>query len=330
MKTIFPFHFSSNSLKTAKQCELKFFRSYCQKLNSTGKNVNLQAGGYFAKACEMARVAYYTQGVPAKEAIDLGFYYILEEETIYDDTKTNDNVALCFKKYFQKFPMDDSWQPFILPDGTHTIEFEAEFDLGIPHPDYPERNITMLVKLDLLGHKYLPGGELIAAVKDEKTCKSVKKDKFGEVDLAAEEDMYLVDGQMIAYCWAGRQLGLEVKRAYVSRVPICKSFQESFELEIEVTEFMVDQWYKSTVFFIRALVEKYKLYKEHGEHYFFTPSLTEACNAFWESCGYKLGCARRDGEEVLEHKYGQNVRDHKTGLIIPIEEYIKQIETKEK
>jgi len=327
IETLFPLTISQSVLADVYRCEVYFFRNWCQHLVGTGKNVDLIAGGLMASACEITRKAAYNDKKPLDEAIELGYNFILESESTGDVLKSNDRLAFLFKKYFQKYPVDKSWTPIALVDGTFSIEYYFEFDLGIPHPDIPERNICYSGKLDLLAEKRLPGGRVINALIDEKTTKNVKRVEGSKViDLAKEEKAYLSSGQLIGYAWAAKQLGINIETTFIRRIPISLTYEPAFQLEIPINDFMIEAWSKSTINKIAELVERYKYYKKTGDLFSsFTPVYSDGCNAYNRSCKFKVGCTDKDGEALLAQTYEQRIITPKDKELVTIEQY-KQME----
>jgi len=201
--TYFPDKFSASMMGELTTCETSFFRHYIQHLNNNVRNPDLIAGGHIAKACEIVRTEFFNNGLDAASAIELGQDYILSSEDTGDSVKSNENVAFALGKYFMKFPLATSLPPCKLVDGTHAIEYKFDFDLGIPHPDRPDRNITFTGKLDYLCEKV----ELTKTTRyalDEKTCKNIFRLSGSKtIDYKKEADQYRTEGQLLAYCLTG-------------------------------------------------------------------------------------------------------------------------------
>ena len=163
-------------------CELRWFRNNVQRyvpkgfLNDTniGKSSDLVAGGLFAEGVELVRNAYFLDGLEEDDAIEKGFSHIIRGESIQAPIKTNERMAKALRRYFQVFPLEEGLVPCQLSDGTVAVEYRFEFDLGIPHPDFPERNILFVGVLDMLAERKL-GSYLQRVVLDEKTTSSVSR-----------------------------------------------------------------------------------------------------------------------------------------------------------
>jgi hypothetical protein len=329
IETLFPTHFSQSVMADVNRCEIYFFRRWCQKYIG-GQNSDLIAGKLFASACEITRKAFYNDSLDIDEAIDLGYNSILIGEDTKDILKSNDRMAFLFKKYFQKYPLDRSWMPIYLVDGSYAIEYEFEFDLGIPHPELPETNIHYSGKLDMLGKKRLAGGREVNAIIDEKTTRSVKRSEgLGRervIDLAKEEEHYKCSGQVIDYGWACQQIGIPIDRAFIRRIPVTANYEPAFELEIEITPYMIENRSKSMVNKIAELVERYKYFKKTGDIFAaFNPNYDSACNAYNRSCDYKIGCMHPEGEEVIANRFPQMIVDPFTKEHILFKEYKEKL-----
>jgi len=327
LPTFFPLKFSTSMLDDLR-CETMFFRRHIQCLQSTVKSPDLIAGGHIAKACELVRNAYFTQGLDEYDAIELGVEYILEAEDIGDSTKTNENVAYCLEKYFKKFKLSEAFPPCSLANGTHSVEYKFDFDLGIPHPDLPDRNITFTGRLDYLCENVTLGKTTRHGL-DEKTCKAVYRLPNSKIiDYAKEKAKYMTNSQILSYSWATRQLGITLDSFIIRRIPIMATFEPAFELEIPVTQFAIDNWYQGMIENILKLKEKYLLYKNSTRNPLLTfhPALTElACMSYSRPCMYQDGCTISDGEALLADRYMQRIYDRENRIEVSLEQYIKEL-----
>jgi hypothetical protein len=330
MDTLFPIYFSSSMFEDIFGCKFKFFRKYCQKLVGSGVSHHLVAGGILAKAFEITRKAYYNESLPADKSIELGFTHILEAEDTNDQLKSNERLAFAFNQYFKKFPLSSSMKPCELIDGTFAIEYQFELDLGIPHPDIPERNLIFTGKLDFLGEQKDRFGELQRYVHDDKSTQSIKRITGTKIiDIAAEKEQYKTRGQFIAYHYAAHKLGIKTTKTLVHRIPILKDPEPSYELEIDCNAFMIEHWLNSTMNEIGELTERYKHFKKTGcdPRLAFSPVYNEACNSFFRPCEYKEGCISSEGDEKLSIVCRQGVRypENQSDTELSLIEYKKQL-----
>jgi hypothetical protein len=338
LETLFPTNFSASMLDDLGRCELYWFRKYVQRLGGSARNPDLIAGGLFAKACELTRKGFYNEGLSSEEAVELGEEHILTGENTEDDLKSNERVAYSFVKYWKSFPLDNkSFKPVELIDGTHAIEYQFLFDLGIPHPDIPNQNICFTGKLDGI-YNYFQGGRATKLVlTDEKTCKSVYRIAGTKnIDITKERNMYVTSGQFLSYLFAVRQLinngiiqtDLKLEELIVNRVPITKEYEPAFQLNIEMSEWQTNMFGIFLVNRIKDLIAKYEYYKENNYLPFiaFTPALTgSACNSYARPCSYGVGCQSEFGEELLESNFKQVVWDKESGKEMELVEFKKKL-----
>ena len=330
LDSIFPTAFSNSMMSDIWKCEMYFFRSHCQKLVSVNKkSSDLLAGGHFAKGCELVRKAYFNDNLSIDESIELGYNYILDAEDTGDSIKSNERMAVVLEKYFKRFPLDSELTPVKLVNGEHAIEYNFEFDLGIPHPELEGVNLTYKGKLDGLYERRFQDKRTHCYVVDEKTTGQVSRIKGTKLpDLIEEENMYKVEGQFIGYHWAARQLGIMTSGSLIYKVPVLTNHEDAFELTVPINEFMIRQWHHATVSKIEELAEKYKYYKEKQNslgflpQYAFYPSYTgNSCLAYRRLCAYAEGCKLPEGEEIIASSMKQVVWDSKERKEITLKEY---------
>lgn len=319
LQTMFPLTVSNSSLGSMYSCEFKWYRSNVQKLQGTVTNPDLLAGGIIAKACELARIDFYTNKVTEDEAVEKAVEYILRSPDTGHPVKTNERIAYTFRKYIASYPFEGSFRPARLVDGTSAIEYRFELDLGIPHPDLPDRTIKYTGVLDGVFERLHQGKVVKTYVVDEKTTGRISRVQGTKaVDLEREADIFRTDRQMISYCYVMNKLGLRVDSALIRRIPILNTHEPAFELDIPITKYMMGNWYRSTVAKVTELVEKYKYYKEEleaktgrGAQEAFYPSYGTSCNAYNRPCIFREGCMYPEGEERLATTMIQVVRVRK-------------------
>ncbi len=334
--TFFPLIFSNSLLSSFWSCELKGFRSNIQHLVGSGTNPDLLAGSAFASACEIARKAYYEEGISQDEAIELGEEFILNSPDTGHKIKTNERVALTFKKYIKDFPFTKEFKPCELADGSHAIEYQFKLDTGIAHPDLPDRNIMFSGMLDGLYEKSYNGEVISRYVLDEKTTARINRIPGTKVvDLEKEADIFRASGQLIGYSFAAEKVGIDITSALIRRVPILTAHEPAYELEIPITPFMKARWAEATFEKIQELKDRYIYYKENilgvkgaYPHSVFYPTYQASCNSYFRQCSYISGCLYEEGEELLEATYKQEVlvlNKDGTRIRVPLEEYKKKV-----
>lgn len=334
LTTLFPLNLSHSMLTDIWKCEMYFFRSHCQKLVGATTNPHLIAGNHFAKACEIVRQEYYNNGKSAAEAIMLGTVHIIQAPDTGDSIKSNERLAMCLQRYFNKYPLDGKSKVAQLQDGSHAVEYCFEFDTGIEHPDLPDRTVHYKGKIDAILETTLRDGSIKRSIIDEKTCSSVYRIKGTKlIDLTMEEQAYRADGQLIGYAWSAKQLGLSIQEALIRRVPILKEYEAPFEITIPISDFMLTKWANTTFSKLAEIVEKYKYYKTNLDSYpqdsFYPVYNTNACHSYNKACQYIEGCLNDYGEDILATTHKQMVRTSDMIASIPLEEYIESLQNPE-
>ncbi len=325
LDTLFPVAFSHSMMQTVWSCEMKFFRQHVQRLtNGHARSSDLIAGGHFAKACEIVRKSFYNDKLSIDEAIELGYNSIIDGQDTGDYIKSNRRIAICLKKHFKTFPLDNNLTPVKLANGEHAIEYSFDIELGIEHPDIPGTSIRYKGLLDGLYEKTHLGKRVGTYVVDEKTCSSVFRISGTKlVDIPKEEDRYKTDEQFISYHWAARQLGIKPVGTLVYKIPLTADFEPSFCLEIPITDFLIEIWSATLYNKIEELKDKYLYYKnqEHLPHYSFYPALTDsACVSYGRRCSFTDGC-RYKGEDVMAMTHEQRVWDSASKRDYTLKEY---------
>lgn len=328
LDTMFPLALSNSSMSASYSCEFKFFRASIQKLRNNSTNGDLLAGGAFASACELARIDYYNKGLSEEEAVENAVEFILMQPDTGHAIKSNERLALTFRRYAKQFPFSSGFKPCTLEDGSHAIEYTFNIDLGIPHPDLPDRNVMFTGKLDGLYEHVVNGQVLSRYVLDEKTTGRLSRIAGTKVvDLEKETDQFRVSGQMIGYAVAAGLLGIKVDTALIRKVPILTTHEPAFELEIPITKYMKKMWLASVQNTARDMVEKYKYYRDNAginPQEVFYPTYGSSCTAWNRPCSFMAGCQSKDGSAMVESMFNQLIsveQEDGSRVNVPLEEY---------
>lgn len=332
LQTLFPFHFSPSTMSDLWSCEFAFYRKHIQKLRPMAQtDSNLYAGGLFASACEITRKAFFNDKVPEDTAIQLGKTHILEADSTEDDLKSNERLAYVFEKYFQHYPVDKDLTPCELEDGTYAIEYYFDLGLGIPHPDFPDKELSFVGRLDFLGERR-ESGKTVRYVVDDKTTKAVRRITGTKIpDVATEEKIESTRGQFMAYIYAARAIGVKgINKALIRRVPILATYEKPYEIPLTYTDHALESWFTSTTDKIMDVLERYKWLKANGEENAikaFRPVYNDACNSYNRPCTYKVGCLHREGEEILAQTCEQTVHTKvgDTWVNLPLKQVLKDL-----
>jgi hypothetical protein len=316
VQTLFPLVLSNTDLSSWSSCQLKWYRERCQSWRKPSFNNDLAAGGSFAKGLETVRKAYYNDKLPAVEAIDLGYYTVIEnlhEEMAKSNTSTEtlkspERMGLALKEYFRYFPLDNEEViPAQLEDGTYAIEHKFTVELPILHP---ELGVPLIFKgkLDMLAQSM---GRIY--IEDEKTTKAIKSN---------EADLLATAGQFIGYAWLAREKGIITVGAKVRKIAIQIKEIKCEEIEIPITDYMINLWYESMLSKVTEMVEKYKATMEDNNFKsHFVPDFQHGCTSFFRPCSFQDGCKSKYGENFISSNYQQLVWDSESRKEIPLTEY---------
>jgi hypothetical protein len=312
-QTLFPIILSNTDMSLWSQCQLRWFRERCQNLRrSSARNINLEAGGAFAKGMEVTRKAFYEKKLPSSEAVQLGYDEILKvmyERQATDDTlKSPERMALALLEYFKEFPLvNEEVVPSQMEDGSHGIEHKMTAELPILHP---ELNVPLIFKgkLDMLatsmGRTYIV---------DEKTTKAISYN---------QGDLLQTQGQFIGYAWLARQLGITVVGVKVRKVAIQIKEIKVKEFEVPITDFMINAWEQAMFQKVSEMVKFYgDVIKGTDFRIAFTPDYSNGCTAYHSVCPFTAGCTSKYGENFLATEFEQLVWDSEARQEVPLADF---------
>jgi hypothetical protein len=189
---MFPTHIDNTIRTSYFVCGQQAKYAYIDDLSPIGESVHLHFGGCFATGLEVARRAYFEQGVPHAEAVERGVAAAVAAWGDFSgpqsSPKTKGSLAEGLRYAFDKFPMTtDTYRP-------HRMEWRFEVPIpGMIHPD-TGGPIWYCGRPDTFGDI----NELLA-VHDDKTATSLGK-SWG--------DQWKLDSQFTGYWWAAQELGL--------------------------------------------------------------------------------------------------------------------------
>jgi hypothetical protein len=314
--TLFPLIISNTDLSTWSNCELRFFRERCQNYRKSSFNIDLSAGGCFAKGLETVRKMYYNEKLSAETAVETGYHTVIDDlhelmAKAGADTevlKSPERMGLALKEYFRRFPLDmEEVVPAELEDGSYAIEHKMTAELPILHP---ELNVPLIFKgkLDMfakaMGRTYIV---------DEKTTKAITGNTA---------DLLATSGQFLGYAWLARQKGIVVVGAKIRKVAIQVKEIKAEEFEVPITDYMIDLWYKATLSKVQTMVDKYKETMQGTDFKdSFVPDYQHGCTSFFKPCPFQDGCKSKYGESFIETNFSQLVWDSENRQEIPLADY---------
>lgn len=316
-ETLFPLILSNTDLSLWSMCPLRWYRERCQSYRKAGFNIDLSAGGSFAKGLEVVRKKYYNEKLPAEQAIEEGYHTVIESLHAEMDKagassetlKSPERMGLALKEYFRRFPLDmEETLPSELEDGSYSIEHKLTAELPILHP---ELGVPLIFKgkLDMLakamGRYYIV---------DEKTTKTIT---------ANTAELQQTAGQFIGYGWLCRTKGIVVNGTKIRKVAIQVREIKVEEFEVAMTDYQIDLWYESMLVKVQDMVNKYietmkdkDSFKKH-----FNPDFQHGCTSFFRPCPFQDGCTSKYGESFIETNFSQLAWDAENRKEIPLTEY---------
>lgn len=255
---------------------------------TTGKNVNLHAGGAFAHGLEHARKAFYVEGSSHEDAVRIGIEKLMEFYGDFDhgtSNKSRERMAGALAFYFNEHRMDeDEYQPVRFPNGTTGIECNGTFKIPVLHPD-THKQLTYSFRFDLLAEDR----DGYYWVVDEKTT-----NKLGDA-WAFQWDL---DSQMTGYCRGAKILlaekGLDpekLKGAVINGVSILKYDYGHMRCPTLRMDWEIERWYKQMVRDFEEWTIAYK-YQSHRQ------VLDHACALYNSPCEYARLCKSLEPHKI--------------------------------
>lgn len=301
---MFPTHIDnvirSTYMHCARKAELRHFRHL---IPDRATNIHLHAGACYARGLEVARKAYFVQGLSEKDAIKHGKHALSdmwgEPEIPEKSVKTLDRMLGALDFYFHRYPMKDD---FIVPWVAETGEYAIEYKFAIPLPDlvHPETGgpIYFCGRTDMIG---LYNGQLL--VEDDKTTTSLGE-KWSK--------NWTLDSQPTGYCWAAQQQGYPVVGAVIRGVSILSEKLDkdgnvnldtsygSAHAILQRPRWVIDRWLAEFQSDVEDMIRDY----QRGHFRYALDK--DVCNAYG-GCPYAELCNHEDPEPWIKQYYKVDV-----------------------
>lgn len=332
---------TSRDIELYSACNYKWFLSRVLHYYKYAKNVDLEAGGEFAKANEITRNAYFKQNLPMEEAVALGVHHLetvyaenFAKENFQDVLKTPSKMVEVFKDMYKQTKLDEMLIiPFEMEDGTLSVE--QDFTIPLPF-NHPETGKPLLLKcvLDLLGTK-----DGIVFVMDDKTCKSVNEDRAKQTDLLRTQNQF-VQYVTVGNLCKDRFGGLDITHVRINRCKIKKQYAVG-ENVVEPYEFEVDVWFQQTwwnnlLYLVADMLSKYSNFNKLINTQFtdnfvnnqvvYPRAYGQACTSFFKPCPYTYHCTSGNAQDLQEQGFKQVIcNTHTKGVEIPVHLYRKHV-----
>ena len=280
----FPTVIDSSMRGTYRDCPQKFYQNYILHRQTPGTNINLLFGGCFAKALEVVRDAFTTEGLPIEEALVAG---ATEARAMWGDfqppegkNKTLPRLVEAIAEYFHEYPpYSDHIQPW-RAGGKPCIEFSFSYPIDVKHP-VTDEPILIAGRCDMVGDYH---GACYAV--DEKTTTQLGPSWLKQWHLR---------GQFTCYTWALLQAGFPAVGAIVRGMSILKTkFGHAEVLELR-PQWMIDRWYEQFCYDVEDMIRDWK----RG---YWSWDLNSSCSDYG-GCSYLGLCTVKNPDEWAKSEY---------------------------
>lgn len=278
----FPSIFDSSMLSCFKSCRQKFKKEYLDHWKPKEVSVHLHAGASYARGLEVARNAFYVEGLSADDSIAKGLTALLEAygnfECPADSAKSAERMAGAFEFYFTQYPLthEDAY-PIELPGGRRGIEFSFAHPLPICNPDTGDP-ILYVGRMDAILH--FCGGVFIC---DEKTTTQLG---------ATWSRQWELRSQFTGYAWGCQQSGIRIDGAIVRGISILKTKYDTQQAVSYRPSWQVERWYNELLEWVEEAITCYKTNRWRYD-------LDGSC-AEYGGCAFRSACSNQDETDWLE------------------------------
>lgn len=277
-------------VRTGRACGIKLFRQYFEHWKAKSESEHLIAGGAFAQGIEVARRAFYVDGMHPDDAMALGVGALLRKYGDFEppehSAKTAIRTAGALEYYFFRYPLGNDGANPLEVSGKLAIEFSFAIPLPVLHP-VTKQPLLYCGRSDMVAKAF--GGIMIY---DEKTTTSLGPKWL---------DSWHLDGQFIGYAWALRQAGIVPFGCCIRGISILKTKYDTLQALVYPSPFLQQRWFNQ-------LCQDLELWKTQWATGTFNYNLGESCKAFG-GCFLRRGCQGEDHQSWLAMSAEQRVWD---------------------
>jgi len=273
----FPEVWDNTMLATGADCTMQMKYKFFHNLRPNVNNINLHAGGAFAKGLEVVRMHKFTPGMEHRSPDAPKIFGARALISAYGDVDPGDNVKSCdrmlgaLESYLTQYnPDTDHIKPAII-NGKPAVEFNFAWPIDVSHP-VTGMPLIYCGRFDLLGH--LNDDMDSMWVVDEKTTKQLGP---------TWPKQWTLRSQFMGYTWGSRKFGYNVKGAIIRGISILKSSYGHAEAMVYFPDWMVDRWYEQAC----ARLERYKRMWHGDEPWEY--NFASACTQYG-GCQFKMLC----------------------------------------
>ena len=276
----FPLWVDNTAITDFKSCKKKSEWATFFKLEPNPGSVHLHAGKAFARGLEVARKAFYVEGLDEELAVGQGLMALWKEygdyETPEDSYKSWLGMTHAFIHYMTEWKMGEDYITPLPIGDKKAIEFSFAIPIEVNHPETGDP-ILLSGRADMFAEY-----QNSAWVEDDKTTKGIGPQWANQWPLR---------GQFMGYTWAGREYGHKLKGAIVRAVSVQKTQNKVAEAIIPISDSLLDKWYTSLIFTVKEMIRAW----ENKE---FPHDFGHACSGFG-GCDYAQLCLKNDPSKWL-------------------------------
>lgn len=304
MRPPFPTAIDNSLLSEWRSCPRKAQLSYLEHWKPARKSVHLHAGGAFAEGLEVARRAFYEEGLSPEDSVAAGLGALLrfygDFDCPEDSAKSATRMCQALEYYFSAWPLaEDRAIPYQLKSGRRAIEFSFVEPLEVAHPETGEP-ILYSGRADMIAS--MSNGIF---VEDDKTSTALGAGWANQWDNRA---------QFTGYVWAARQGGIPVDGILVRGVAILKTMFKHEQYITYRAQWEIDRWLEQTNRDLKRMIQAW----DTG---YFDYNLSDACGSFG-GCHFRQVCKSQQPEEWLNMYFERRRWDPvtRTETVLPLPE----------
>jgi hypothetical protein len=257
-------------------CPQKLYLEHFLHYKPRTPNVHLHAGGAYARGLEVARKAFFEQGIDPDTAAAMGMKALIEFygdfECPEDSPKSLTRMVGALEYYFSRYPLpEEAAIPSQVSPDRKGVEFSFAEPLPITHPETQQPIIycgRMDQVTDFSGARY---GE------DDKTTTQLGATWPRQWDLRA---------QFTGYCWGCQQAGIPIAGFLIRGISVLKTKYDTLQALTYRPQYMIDRWLKQVC---RDIDRMIRCWKEGYWDY----NLDDSCTAFG-GCMFRKVCMSED------------------------------------
>lgn len=301
-RVMFPHTWDSTMLAAFRSCPQKCFRTYVEHWKPKSESVHLVAGGAFAKGIEVARKAFFDQGLSREEAEAAGLEALIKAYGDFDcpsdSAKSLSRMCGALEFYLASYPLGECGMDPHKVGGRNAIEFSFAEPLNIVHPVTGDP-ILYTGRADLIAD-FMNGVYVV----DEKTTSSLG---------ASWSKQWEMRSQFTAYIWAARRAGIPVSGAVVRGVSILKTKYDTQQAITHRSDYEIDRWQRQVERDLQRAIDMWKA----GE---WDYNLDHSC-AEYGGCSMVEVCKSPTPEDWLPIYFERRVWDPLARKQLTVEEW---------